>query len=142
MISRQQKAKLKAQHKKETSQTTEPFATCYIATSLGVPTAASCVYYAQEIKDLELQLGGTAMETLHEPCSPAQQRDILKDWFVYVLSSLPRITHQIYCQLPKVPPCHIIKMTPVTSSPSESRVRLSSFRPASTSLLISGTSFS
>lgn len=69
MISRQQKAKLKAQHKKETSQTTEPFATCYIATSLGVPTAASCVYYAQEIKDLELQLGGTAMETLHEPCA-------------------------------------------------------------------------
>lgn len=142
MISRQQKAKLRAQHKKEISQTTEPFATCSITTSLGVSTAASCVCCAQEIKDLELQLGGTAMETLHEQCSPVQERDILKDWLVYLLSSLPPITHQIYCQLPKVPPCHIIKLTPVTSSPSESRARFSSFRPASTSLLISGTSFS
>lgn len=131
MISRQQKAKLRAQHK-ESSQTTEPSATCYITTSLGVSAAASCVDYAQEIKDLEFQLGGTAMEPLHEQCSPAQQRDILKDWFVYLLPSLPPITHQIYHQLPKVLPCHIIKLTPVTISPSGSCSRLSGLGPAST----------
>lgn len=68
MISRQQKAKLRAQHTKAISQTTQPFATRCITTSLGVSTAASCVDCAQEVKDLELQPGGPAMEPLHEQC--------------------------------------------------------------------------